>query len=253
MKRPTLRLGARRAAAGFTMVEALVTTAAIGALAVLFIPSIQRANERAHEVACTSNLHQIYQAAQAWRADQIHQNGGNDQLQGDGWRAALAPYVGNTRAYDCPATSSDSSPDAQARAEHQLAEAPITPPDSAPPGSTCGPACLTCQSGLAVIAATQTTGRTPSDYGLSTSLAKVNGKAHEVFGMDYLTETLVLSDDWTKAPFVPETGTTPTFARHKGQANVLYGDGSVRSISLEGRDLSPCSTSPDAKRFWRTD
>ena len=253
MKRPTSRHGGHRAAVGFSLVEAMVTTAAIGVLVVIVMPGLHRVREHAQAAECASNLQQIYTAAQAWRADQIHQNGGNDLLLGDGWRAAFAPYIGNTRAFDCPNTTSDSSPDALARAEHDIAQAPITPPDSAPPGSTCGPNCITCQSGLAVIAATQTTGRTPSDYGLSTSLAKVNGKSHEVFGMDYLTETLVMSDDWKQAPFVVDGGSAPAQARHKNHVNVLYGDGSVRSVSLENRDLSPCSRSPEAQRFWRDD
>jgi prepilin-type processing-associated H-X9-DG protein len=253
MNRPTLRRRARGAARGFTMVEALITAASISALIVIVIPGIQRTRETAQKAGCAKNLQQIYQAAQSWKADQLHQSAGNDTLQADGWRATLAPYIGNTRAYDCPDTTSDSSPDAQVRAEHEIAQAPITLPDSAPAGSTCGPACLTCQSGLAVIAATQTTGRTPSDYGLNPSLAKVNGRAHEVFGMDYLTETLVQSDDWTKAPFDAGAGNPPVFARHKGHFNVLYGDGSVRSVSTEGKDLSPSATTPEAKRFWRTD
>lgn len=252
MNRPTLHRRAHGAARGFTLLEALVTAASISALLVIVVPGIERTRQTAQKAGCANNLQQIYRAAQSWKADQIHQNGGSDVLQGEGWRAAYAPYIGNTRAYDCPDTTSDSSPDAQSRAEHEIAQAPLTAPDSAPPGSTCGPACLTCQSGLAVLAATQTSGRTPSDYGLAVNLAKVNGKAHEVFGMDYLTETLVQSDDWNQAPFYFD-GKAPTFARHKGHFNVLYGDGTVRSISTEGRDLSPSSSSPEAKRFWRTD
>ena len=46
--------------------------------------------------------------------------------------------------------------------------------------------------------------------------------------MDYLTETLVQSDDWTRRPSTPRRQ-PPVFARHKGHINVLYGDGSVRS------------------------
>jgi prepilin-type processing-associated H-X9-DG protein len=251
MNRPTLR---RHTAAGFTMLEALITAASISALIVMVVPGIQRTRETAQAAGCANNLQQIYRAAQSWKADQIHQSGGgSDVLAADGWRATLAPFIGNSRAYDCPGTTSDSSPDALARAQHEIAEAPITPPDSAPPGSTCGPACLTCQSGLAVIAATQTTGRTPSDYALTGNLAKVNGRSHEIFGMDYLTETVVSTDDWNKAPFDAGAGNPPTFARHKGHFNVLYGDGSVRSVSTEGHDLSPSSTSPDAKRFWKSD
>jgi len=251
MNGPTLRR--RRAASGFTMLEALITAASISALIVLVVPGIARTRERAQSASCANNLQQIHRAIQSWKADQIHQSGGSDVLPADGWRAALAPYVGNTRVYDCPDTSSDSSPDAQVRAEHEIAQAPITLPDSAPPGSTCGPACLTCQSGLAVIAATQTTGRTPSDYALTGNLAKVDGKSHVVLGMDYLTETIVSTDDWTKAPFDAGAGNPSTFARHKGHFNVLYGDGSVRQVSTEGRDLSPSATSAEAKRFWRTD
>jgi len=256
MNRPTPRRRPRGAARGYTVVEMLVTVAAITALIILVIPGIERTRESARSVSCMNNLHRIYEATQTWKSDQIHQDGaGSEPLQADGWRAALAPYIGDMRAYDCPDTTSDSSPDSVARAAERISSAPITAPDGAPPGSTCGPFCLTCQSGMSVLAAPQTSGRVPSDYGLTVNLPQANHKPHDVVGMDYLTETIRTTDEWTKAPYVDPSHTSgaPAFARHNKHVNVVYGDGSVRSVSLERRDLGPTGATPEAAQFWRVD
>ncbi len=59
---------ARRGA--FTLIELLIVIAIIGLLAAILFPAFRRAQEGARQASCASNLKQIYQAVELYRADE---------------------------------------------------------------------------------------------------------------------------------------------------------------------------------------
>src|SRR6266849_3964545 len=58
-----------RRSAGFTLVELMVVTAILAALAGILLPVFARARERGREAACTSNLRQISAALLIYSQD----------------------------------------------------------------------------------------------------------------------------------------------------------------------------------------
>ncbi len=127
----------RRHARAFTLIELLVVIAIVAVLVAILFPTLNRAREAGKRAACMSNLRQLQIAWQTY-ADEHHgcivngqalymggsevlKNYGQEWLIG-GWTkgyswpilstvadgealmhtGALAPYVGNARAYLCP-------------------------------------------------------------------------------------------------------------------------------------------------------
>ena len=96
----------------FTLMELLFVIGIIAILFALLLPSLSRARGQARVVACASNLRQIFQAAQTWRAENP-----NADLSAAGWRYTLRKYLitgsqelstaelekmASTRIYLCP-------------------------------------------------------------------------------------------------------------------------------------------------------
>jgi prepilin-type N-terminal cleavage/methylation domain-containing protein len=95
---------------GFTLLEILIVVGIIAILAGLMIPVISTMRARAQRVQCTSNLRNLYIAANLY----VQQNGNWPQIQiaGDSdtaqqdyakaWVAALAPFGPTQRSWICP-------------------------------------------------------------------------------------------------------------------------------------------------------
>jgi prepilin-type N-terminal cleavage/methylation domain-containing protein len=107
----SVRPGSRSGKAGFTLIELLVVIAIIAILAAMLLPALARAQRKAVEINCLSNLKQLGQALQMYADDN------EDRLPGPLWNGMQAsfdanaseeilfylhPYLGVPRAPDEP-------------------------------------------------------------------------------------------------------------------------------------------------------
>lgn len=83
-------------------------------------------------------------------------------------------------------------------------------------------------SGAGGASGTLGSGVAGTSYGLNANLKQIDGSSDKIFGMDYLAFSVIdpAQVDFANAP--TDKAGHPTFARHNGYANILYGDGSVR-------------------------
>ena len=72
------------------MIELLVVIAIIAILAALLLPALARANQKAIQIKCVSNLKQLGQALQ------MYANDNNDKLPGPLWNGMTASFGANT-------------------------------------------------------------------------------------------------------------------------------------------------------------
>ena len=99
---------------GFTLVEVLVVTAIIAALAAILFPVFAAAKGSANRAACVSNLRQISRGTQLYVADYDdrlmpvnHQPASGATSRNDRtWVQSLLPYVRNFAVFRCPSDNS---------------------------------------------------------------------------------------------------------------------------------------------------
>ena len=93
----------------FTLLELLTTIVIVGILAVLLFPAISTMRARAQRIQCTSNLRNLYVAAENY----LQQNGSWPQIAEDdseegttafaqAWIAALTPFSATQKTWICP-------------------------------------------------------------------------------------------------------------------------------------------------------
>jgi prepilin-type N-terminal cleavage/methylation domain-containing protein/prepilin-type processing-associated H-X9-DG protein len=98
---------------GFTLIELLVVIAIIAILAAILFPVFSRAQEKARQSSCSSNLRQLGMAVKQYTIDYDNRympswgaTGGQEPNAGI-WQVFLLPYTRNAQIFDCP-TSPDS-------------------------------------------------------------------------------------------------------------------------------------------------
>jgi prepilin-type N-terminal cleavage/methylation domain-containing protein len=93
---------------GFTLIELLVVISIIATLAALLLPVLSRGKQKAHSIACVSNLHQIGIALDLYIQDNENrlpicaQMPSHDTNQ-PAITTILKPYLEAKRIFECPA------------------------------------------------------------------------------------------------------------------------------------------------------
>ena len=88
-----------------------------------------------------------------------------------------------------------------------------------------------------------------TDYGMNKYARDVGGAGGKILVMDYSRYVAEPDkpDDWTDKVFDPDQNKVPRFARHFGQANILFSDGSVHPERPE--DIDPIAPTT-AMKWW---
>ena len=122
----------RKAECGFTLIELLVVISIIAILASFIFPTFAKAREKARQIQCTSNLHQIQTSLDMYMldSDQTFPNYGYVDSQGkwQPWRfgqfcySLTQSYVKDRRVFRCP-----TAPEPNLLPEADTPEAPSAP------------------------------------------------------------------------------------------------------------------------------
>src|SRR4051794_21702575 len=88
----------------FSLIELLVVITILGVLSGIVLPALLVGKQRALNVYCQSNLHQLGVATLLYSDDDSRQSLSARQSRFDQNLNWLLPYAGATKAFSCPAT-----------------------------------------------------------------------------------------------------------------------------------------------------
>ena len=226
----------RHRSKGFTLIELLVVIAIIAILAAILFPVFAQAREKAHAIACMSNMKQIGTSLQLYvqdndervfyRANWQYSRSGDTRRTGlnlagnpQRWWNLLMPYIKSNNVFSCP---SDSGP----TPSNDTTGNPIIP-----------------RSYIAVCSAE------------SLSLAQVQDPVETIVVTDKWDRDFsgtAVTDSWIE-PFAGDFGMDPADPRrsmtaanrHQGMMNCSFFDGHAKALKpstiLASGDLTGCN------------
>jgi prepilin-type processing-associated H-X9-DG protein/prepilin-type N-terminal cleavage/methylation domain-containing protein len=219
----------------FTLIELLVVIAIIAILVAMLLPALSAARERAREVQCRNNMHQLLLAThmycesnrRTFPAIEVTNNSYS-------WRAYLYPLVNNADIFDCPSEHVDTYGGHANTGKMVAAECDL--------GSGIGAANVhwaNDDNGIGVFAnrPQQPYVRASKVKNYSKTIVFGDGHSNWAANEHWWIEAHnnVSSPGFTRSP-----GTDPDAFRHRGQANYGFIDGHVER--LKPSDI-PCTTS----------
>lgn len=90
----------------------------------------------------------------------------------------------------------------------------------------------------------------PADYGFTARAEQVFGLQGKIFAIDYVWSVADPdTDNWSQEQWQTGDGVHLTIGRHRGGANILYGDGSVSLEPVGGATMNP-GFADNKARFW---
>lgn len=228
---------------GFTLIKLLVVIAIIATLAAIMFPVFAQVRERARQIVCVSNAHQLalanYMYAQDWHDTFLPSTNyavpSSDPLRI--WPPMLAPYVRNTGVFRCPSATGAGYAENWA----QRGIAPIGyntragyDPQGLEAPTTVASLAVMDEPARTVLMADTACGPTSLKY-RGYVFDPLNGK--ENLGDPRLSTPLVADVDLVAGSPLPPSQLKPVFCRHfadgtnRGMASLIFGDSHAKSYS----------------------
>ena len=270
LKRRANRLPVRKARRAFTLIELLVVIAIIAILAAILFPVFAQARAKARQTSCLSNMKQFGTSLLMYSQDNdeamcnhyylgltTNFDGGETYPPGDKvnvnykWMDAIQPYVKNIQIFNCPEQGVGGylDPSKIASANTTIPYGPYVPQSqlTAPSrhyGSYCMNSAFYALKSLGLSGSPPVSVDSPPTFW---NLAQLQAPSTTVWVADsdgeFAADGARTGNNGqfaNRSPGIENWNGIPKLgnlvARHQGKCDILWCDGHVKSVSLEGLD-----------------